>query len=108
MLRRLIDGNAKLPISRYEALIGQMAIGESGYTTPWAMWPDEDGNLWINGNYTIHQQPGGTVSMLVTRRENGYEVDIRYGHASEFRWAPSSESGFVGGADVLPVVKVVT
>jgi hypothetical protein len=103
---KLFSGQARLPESRMETTIGAMPIGASGYTVPWAMWPDMDGKLWINGHYPIDRVPGGTVSMLVTRHEHGYEVDISEGHAAEFRWCPGSADSFVGGADALPVVSV--
>ncbi len=99
--------NARLPEDRTEDSIGTMSIGESGYTVPWAMWPDMDGALWINGHYPIHRNPGGTVSMLVTRTTHGYEVDVTKGHAAEYRWSPSSKDSFVSDADVLPVLSII-
>lgn len=102
--------NAILPQERYEPTIAEMSIGESGYTVPWAMWPDMDGRLWIAGAYTLHDNPHGTAAMKVTRHKDGYEVDIRSGHAAEYRWTPTDQGGsqFVGGTEALPVVEVIS
>lgn len=63
---------------RQQTEIGDMQPGDSGWTTPWAMEPDAGNRLWLNAKYTIEEQPGGTVAMLVTRSaEDGrYRVDV--------------------------------
>lgn len=98
--------NARLPQDRYKNTLGTMPIGASGYTVPWAMWPDEDGELWLHGGYNYLDSPRGTVGMKVTRREDGYEVDISANHAKSFRWRAGQ--GFMGKMDDLPVIKILS
>uniref|UniRef100_A0A6M3JGV0 Uncharacterized protein n=1 Tax=viral metagenome TaxID=1070528 RepID=A0A6M3JGV0_9ZZZZ len=66
----------KLPKDRYERTIKEMPPHTSGWTVPWAMYADEDGELWINGNYTVFSDRGGTVNMLVGRTSSGVVVSI--------------------------------
>lgn len=57
---------SKLPGAMRERQIKDMAFGESGFAVPWAMYADEDGDLFINGGYTVDEQSGGTCRMLIT------------------------------------------
>jgi hypothetical protein len=95
---------AKLPPQLYENTIEDMTRGTSGWTVPWAMHVDDQGNLWLNGRYTIHDSPGGTVQMRVSKRKlsAGYAVDIS--KCADERWQPGS--AYVGGSNSVPVTKL--
>ena len=53
-----------------------MKVGQQGYIVPWGMWIDLDGNCYLNENYTLDQSPGGTVSLKITRVNDGYIAHI--------------------------------
>lgn len=53
-----------------------MAIGESTWTVPWALWIRASRTVWLNTNTTADEEPGGTVCMKVTRTCTGYDIDI--------------------------------
>ncbi len=66
-----------------EDTLAQMKVGESTYTVPWAMtlFDTDQGTIaCLNGDYTSHESPGGTVQMLVKRTEDGYEVEVPIGY----------------------------
>lgn len=98
--------NVKLPSYRIEATIATMNPGDRGYTVPWAITVDLDNNMWINGQYTIHPDTGGTVQLLVVRTEDGVKVAERgLGH-----YTPTDSWSYVGGDkanDRLPVVELI-
>lgn len=96
---------AKLPIERYKSdTISQMDIGESGYTTPWAMWVDESGNCFLNPNYTIGGK-GGTFEMKVTRESKGYIVDLSECDAT---YQPVKAPFYIGeDGDFINIIKVI-
>lgn len=72
-MRPPVQSQAQLPSERQEVTIEDMMPGDSGWTVPWGMYADPRGALWLNGSYTIHDQPGGTVNMRVWRDEaDGY------------------------------------
>lgn len=72
--------NAKLPRSMKQETIADMGIGESKYTVPWAMWADEDEELWLTPEFVAYDEPGGTVQMRITRTEAGFRVLRAPGH----------------------------
>lgn len=63
-----------LPDHLEENTIKGMDIGDTGYTVPWAMFAGGDRRLWIDGNFTIDSEPGGTVCMLIKRMSDGIDV----------------------------------
>lgn len=71
--------------------IASMDVGDSGWTVPWAMYHDRERKLWLNGAYTIHRQPGGTVQMHISRDDSGWHVD-----ASKCKQEQWGGSGYVG------------
>ncbi len=105
-LGKMIPGRkqAKLPMgmANAEHSIATMDIGEKGWTVPWAMYYDKDRNLWLNGSYTIHADPGGTARMAVWRDEDGWCVD-----ASGCRDHHWSEAGYVGEFQPVSVVSFI-
>jgi hypothetical protein len=69
---------AKLPsmyIKPDTAFIRGMEVGQSGYTVPWAMGIDKDGECFLRGSYTCSDDTGGTCCLYVERRKDGYYVD---------------------------------
>lgn len=70
---------AKLPNSRQEPQLKDLAPGQKTWTVPWAMYAERNGKLWLNGDYSQNHAPGGTVEMLVMRdkRTGAYHVDAR-------------------------------
>ena len=92
---------AKLPEFYEQPTIALLSVGESAWTVPWAMWIDRTRGCWLHPNYSVHQTPGGTVTMQVHRTEQGYDVDIS--RCSHFRWS-LGEPHYAGSHDDwLPV-----
>ena len=52
--------------------ICDMRIGDSGWTVPWAY--DKASN-WLNDNYNIYSESGGTLEMWV-KKVTGYQYII--------------------------------
>jgi hypothetical protein len=96
--------NAKLPAAKLERQIKHMIPGEVWWTVPWAIWADEDMNLWINGNYDVFDTPGGTVDTEVWLVADG-----RYGvrHTGNHRWRRKGSDHAWASAS-LPVVEFHT
>jgi hypothetical protein len=67
-----------------------MAVGNAGWTVPWAMWVDQHNKCWLHPEYTIHATPGGTVQMRVEFRDDGYHVWLVEGQ----RYSPSAKPGY--------------
>jgi hypothetical protein len=96
--------NAKLPEELEYVGLKDLIEGESTYTLPWAMYADDEGNLWLNGNYPLNKEPKGTAKMRVTKRNGGYIVDVSL--CKDSRWSRGGGQ-FVGEFVPLPVHKVV-
>jgi len=89
---------------KLENRIIDMKPGESGYTVPWALAFDLEETPYLNLDYSIHKNPGGTVQMRVERTGSGksdYNVDIS--NAGYFKWSVEEApfSGVVGKRDDL-------
>lgn len=54
--------------------IYDMTPGSSAWTVPWALMVGSDMNSWLRPDFTVRSMPGGTVTMLVERRFDGYHV----------------------------------
>lgn len=92
---RAIPAAARVRTERQEPTIAEMERGQARYTVPWAMRADLGGGLWLHPRYTVHDRPGGTASMRVELRGDGYHV-----------WSVAGEEYAPGGgigADFLPV-----
>lgn len=56
--------------------IGTMALGQSGYTLPWAMYRDSGGQYWVDPNYPVTEQLSGNSELLITSDPDvGYVAD---------------------------------
>lgn len=95
---------AKLPESLEEVGLKDIVEGETVYTVPWAMYADYNGELWLNGNYSIHNQRGGTVQMGVTKKHGEYICDVSY--CKSHGWSRGGGQ-FVGDFTPLPVASLV-
>jgi hypothetical protein len=95
---------AILPENLEEATVESMAIGETAWTTPWGMWVDRQRRCWLNPEYTIRDEPAGTVQMRVERHQAGVRVWVP---ATE-RWKLSRRPPHNGGEEVnyLPVTEI--
>lgn len=104
--------NARLPEDLEAPAVRNMEVGEKSWSVPWAMEVDSERRCWLRSTYTGHDEPGGTVSMLVTRTEDGFEVDLSQvdDYAWEIQYAVSAEE--IDGQDSenpewLPVVRII-
>jgi len=67
----------KLPDSfENKSQLKNMKVGQQGYIVPWGMWVHSDGQCYLNEEYTFSQSPGGTVSLKITRVNDGYVAHI--------------------------------
>lgn len=78
--------------------LANMALGDVAYTTGWAMEVDGDRACWLRPNYSAEPRPGGTVSMRVERRVDGFHVWPARGYAYDI--------GDVPQRDALPVAEL--
>jgi hypothetical protein len=74
---------AKLPADLHHKHISDMKVGDKGYTVPWDMQVDDKRYLWIDGQSTFDEAPGGSLTMHIIRHKDGFIVDIP---ESEMRW----------------------
>ena len=96
---------ATLPKSRKEKNLLDMKSGATTWTTPWAMYADESNSLWLNGDYTQHNNRVGTANMKVHKTLKGdYVVDIS--NCGDYKW--NIGEGFFGDFTPVPVLKLVT
>lgn len=55
--------------------IKDMKNGEYGFTVPWIMWRDINGQFWLKGDSILHKNQGGTVEMQVFKYKEKYYID---------------------------------
>jgi hypothetical protein len=97
-----------LPEELEENEIGCMMDEESGYTVPWAMYADQNGQLFLNEKYTLQDNPRGTASMKISKIDSKYIVDItNLGFEHGFKWSRGSSDSYVGGCNGIPVDKLI-
>lgn len=99
----LLTKNAMLTKGMTEKKLEDLPVGGSAWTLPWAMYADKDGKLWLDGKFPAMKSAGGTVCMLVYRKEQGFVVNV-----SETR-DDESWDGRRSLANVLPlqVIEVI-
>ena len=91
----------KLPAQLEQNTLRDMRVGDEAWTVPWAMHADENGELFLDVNFTQDARPGGTVQMKVKRTHEGYEADVtQCGYFGGWR------KGDKGG-DAVPVLKLI-
>ena len=93
----------KIPDHLAEVTLKDTVQNETVYTVPWAMYAETDGELFINGKYDVSHSPGGTNTMILTRVDDGFRVDIS--RCKDYRW---SQTGchHVGGSYPMPVLSL--
>jgi hypothetical protein len=58
-------------------LIKDMKDGFSGYAVPWSCHILKNGDVYLNGMYTIDgDRPHGTAELKITRTSKGYDLDF--------------------------------
>lgn len=97
-----LQRQARLPASKQEEVIADMQPGDSGWTMPWAMYADNDNALWLNGSYTIHAQPGGTVEMRVWRDAGDGYWRVDASRCDRHRWGRGGGC-FMGDFKPIPI-----
>jgi hypothetical protein len=95
---------AKLPKNLETTGLKDMKDGESAYTLPWAMYADEEGSLWLNGEYPVSEKEEKTSCMLVTKERDWYIVDVS--RCGEYTWSKGG-GAFLGDFIPLPVSKLI-
>lgn len=103
--------NARLPEDLEEGSLTGMEIGAHAWSVPWAMEVDTKRRCWLKASFTGHDEPGGTVSMLVTRVEGGFEVDISRDPDERWSLAYATDADEIDAQDPerpqwLPVLKI--
>lgn len=93
-----------LPENMEQPTIGMMSPGDTGYTVPWAMWVDDNRQMWLNPQYPVSAIPAGTSHMRIRRVINGavvYKETI-----GDYKYTPSHDSGYFGSAAIqfIPAV----
>lgn len=94
---------ALLPEQLESVTLKDMLDGESFYIMPWGMYADNDGRMWLNGNYPISGEEKGTLKLLVTKRHGAYIVDVSM--CKNEKWS-RGEPSFVGDFTPLPVAEI--
>lgn len=81
----------RLPEIFLEDTIAKMRVGDAGWSVPWAMGVDADRKCWLDPAYTVHDSPGGTVEMRISRTSDGYVVEVPRTN----RWLPRECRGWL-------------
>jgi hypothetical protein len=81
-----------------------MKIGESLWILPWAIFIGGDGEVYVNGKYTTHAHPGGTVDTILHRTEYGYIVNLSHSRYREQGFTKGAS--YAGGASPIPVYRI--
>ena len=71
--------------------------GTTGYIVPWGMWIDMEGNAYLNEQYDLHPNPGGTVSLRITKVRDGYIAhldEFNYGR-EPYTWTPQEGPAYM-------------
>ena len=76
---------------KLERLIKDMAVGELGYTVPWALIFDENETPYLQVDFPIMPFNRGTLKMPVkkiTPERNGYEINLNFAYErdNEYVW----------------------
>lgn len=72
--------NKTLP-EKYETTeprVGELKIGESGWTLPWALGFGPNGHGFINSHYPVLPRQHGTADVHVAMTEDGLIVDLSH------------------------------
>lgn len=78
------DNDIEILREYYKSIKYLAKHGGHGYTQDWAIWVDEAGDWWINGNYTVESRPLGTADTLVVANGDG-TVTVKYKRGVTFK-----------------------
>lgn len=56
--------------------VGNLKVGEFGYTVPWMLNVDDDDNCFIEKDVTLDDNKAGTCQLKISRNNNGYIAHI--------------------------------
>jgi len=79
--------------------IGNMSVGDVGYTVHWAVFADKNRKLWINTKYDIFEEAGSkgtTIQLKVKRMKDFFAIDVN--SIDGYKWQPE-EPHYVGQKD---------
>lgn len=104
MFGLLSKRQAKLPKRLIKPSVKDMQVGQHAFITPWGMWVDDQKRCWLHPDYTIHDSEGGTVTLRIERRADGFHVHAPRGYA----WPLEKGPGYASPADTqyIPVKKL--
>jgi hypothetical protein len=77
--------SVKLPKQLEQLTLYDLLEGQEVYTIPWALWADQNGDLWLDIRNPYTNELQGTSSMKVTKKDGKYICDIT--KCGYFRWA---------------------
>lgn len=66
---------SRLPEDLETITISSLMEDETVYVVPWSIVADEEGRLWIRGNYRFSREPQGSSHVKVTRSGESVIVD---------------------------------
>jgi hypothetical protein len=89
----------KLPGKYARPELREIQVGERWWTVPWAMTVDLDGTMRLKMKFHCFAKPGGTVTMPVERRADGFYVGL----PADEMWERDSHLGF-SRQDLVEVV----
>ena len=92
---------ASLPKNLLKKKLSDLKVGESAYTTPWAMEVDRNGKVWMNINMIAMRGIEASSTMKVTKTAAGWVCDIS--KCGDYQW---DEYGMVD--KYPPVIQLIT
>lgn len=84
-----------------EKELGEMRVGEVGFTLPWAMSVLKNGKCYLNNVYPVRGKSKGTSQLFVYRDSDGYHVDL-----SDIDYVWNRTEFVYGNWGAIPVVSI--
>lgn len=66
---------AQTQIVLIETEIKDMPVNSYGYTVPWALY-ERHGDVYVNPDYTVRPEPGGTANTKITMRLGYVDAEL--------------------------------
>jgi len=80
-----------------------MTNGEIGYTAPWGMYKDENGQLWLRDDYLYTLKSKGTFTLKVSKENNILTVDTSLCDNKDIEYWQSGKYGFHEDKESAPL-----
>lgn len=90
---------SRLPEELEEVTVSSLLDGETAFVVPWAIVADEEGHLWIRGDYRFTHEPHGTSHVEISRQGDSISVAKQTIGDHRYRRSPS-----LPGNSLIPVV----